>query len=63
MAESQTFKFDPMEEALEAFERGEFVVVMDNEDRENEGDLIIAASKITSRKMAWFIRHTRCVRR
>jgi 3,4-dihydroxy-2-butanone 4-phosphate synthase len=53
------FKFDSMEDALAAFARGEFIVVMDDEDRENEGDLIAAASTITTEKMAWFIKHTR----
>jgi 3,4-dihydroxy 2-butanone 4-phosphate synthase len=60
-ASSCPFKFDPIEEALEAFGKGEFVVVMDDEGRENEGDLVIAASEITTKKMAWFIRHTRSV--
>lgn len=55
------FKFDSMEDALAAFARGEFIVVMDDEDRENEGDLIAAASTITTEKMAWFIKHTRYV--
>ncbi|KAJ9099943.1 hypothetical protein QFC21_003949 [Naganishia friedmannii] len=52
------FDFDPMEEALAAFKNGEFVVVMDDEGRENEGDLVIAASECTTKKMAWFIKHT-----
>ena len=56
------FKFDSMEDALEAFTRGEFLVVMDDEGRENEGDLIIAASQCTTEKMAWMIKHTRCAR-
>ena len=55
------FKFDSMEDALGAFARGEFLVVMDDEGRENEGDLIIAASHCTTEKMAWMIKHTRCV--
>jgi len=38
---------------------GKFVVVVDNEDRENEGDLIIAAEDITAEKMAFLIRYTR----
>ncbi|PWN48025.1 3,4-dihydroxy-2-butanone 4-phosphate synthase [Violaceomyces palustris] len=50
--------FDPIEEAVEEIRKGEFVVVLDDEDRENEGDLIIAADKITSRQMAWFIKHS-----
>jgi 3,4-dihydroxy-2-butanone 4-phosphate synthase len=56
---SNAFSFDSMGEALEAFARGEFIVVTDDESRENEGDLIIAASKITTEKMAWFIKMTR----
>lgn len=53
------FSFDTMEEALEAFARGEFLVVMDDENRENEGDIIASASKCTTEKMAWMIKHTR----
>lgn len=50
--------FTPIPEALTAFRNGEFLVVMDDEDRENEGDLIISASKITSDKMAFLVRHS-----
>ena len=39
-------------------QRGEIVVVVDDEDRENEGDLIIAAEKMTPETMAFMIRHT-----
>src|ERR671914_1604934 len=45
-------------EAIEAFGRGEIVVVTDDDDRENEGDLIVAASLDTPEKMAFIIRHT-----
>lgn len=38
---------------------GEFIIVLDSTDRENEGDLIIAAEAITTEKMAFMIRHTR----
>ena len=55
------FAFDPMEDALAAFGRGEFLVVSDDESRENEGDLIIAASEVSTEKMAWMIKHTRYV--
>ena len=55
------FSFDLMEDALKAFAAGEFLVVMDDESRENEGDLIIAASHCTTEKMAWMIKHTRYV--
>jgi len=45
-------------EALRAFERGEIVVVMDDDGRENEGDLIVAAVHATPEKMAFIVRHT-----
>ncbi|MET3559733.1 3,4-dihydroxy 2-butanone 4-phosphate synthase/GTP cyclohydrolase II [Bartonella japonica] len=44
--------------ALRAFERGEIVVVTDDDDRENEGDLTVAATHCTEEKMAFIIRHT-----
>ncbi|KAJ7668350.1 GTP cyclohydrolase II [Mycena rosella] len=53
-----TFEFDKMEDALAAFSSGEFLVVMDDESRENEGDLIISAALCTTEKMAWMIKHT-----
>ncbi|KIJ55195.1 hypothetical protein M422DRAFT_23809 [Sphaerobolus stellatus SS14] len=55
---AKSFHFDDIEEALEGFRRGEFLMVMDDEDRENEGDLIIAATHCTTEKMAWMIKHT-----
>jgi len=45
-------------EAIEAFARGEIIIVTDDDDRENEGDLIVAASLCTPEKMAFIIRHT-----
>ena len=45
-------------EAIDAFAHGEIVVVTDDDDRENEGDLIIAAVHATPEKMAFIIRHT-----
>ena len=50
--------FDEVERAIDAVQRGEFVVVVDDEDRENEGDLIIAADQMTPDKMAFMIRYT-----
>ncbi len=44
-------------EAIEAIRRGEIVVVTDDDDRENEGDLVIAASLCTPEKMAFIIRN------
>src|SRR6201987_2076198 len=49
---------DTIQEVLEAFAKGELVVVTDDDDREGEGDLIVAASLCTSAKMAFIIRHT-----
>ncbi|GAA5870105.1 hypothetical protein JCM3774_002593, partial [Rhodotorula dairenensis] len=51
-------RLDSVEDALEAFKRGEFLVVVDDMDRENEGDLIIAAEHVTQQQMAWLIRHS-----
>ncbi|KAF9005968.1 3,4-dihydroxy-2-butanone 4-phosphate synthase [Cyathus striatus] len=53
-----SFAFDPIQDALAAFAAGQFLVVMDDENRENEGDLIISASQCTTEKMAWMIKHT-----
>ena len=53
------FAFDTMESAIAAVARGEFVVVMDDEGRENEGDLIIPAAGCSTEQMAWMIKHTR----
>ena len=44
--------------AIAAVARGEIVVVVDDEDRENEGDLIMAAEKITAEAMGFMVRHT-----
>src|ERR1700678_4116647 len=46
----------PVTQAIEAFTRGEIVVVTDDDDRANEGDLILAASMCTPEKMAFIIR-------
>ncbi|QIW99061.1 hypothetical protein AMS68_004579 [Peltaster fructicola] len=53
-----TNEFDSIPDAVEAFARGDFLVVLDSPDRENEGDLIIAASHFTPAKSAFMIRHT-----
>ena len=47
-----------VDEALEALTRGEMVVVADHEDRENEGDLILAAEHATSEALSFIVRHT-----
>ena len=48
----------PIPAALEDLRQGKMIVVVDDEDRENEGDLVIAAEHMTTEKMAFFIRHT-----
>jgi len=50
--------FSHIEAAIAAVARGEIVVVVDDEDRENEGDLIMAAEKITAEAMGFMVRHT-----
>ncbi|KAL2869844.1 3,4-dihydroxy-2-butanone-4-phosphate synthase RIB3 [Aspergillus lucknowensis] len=51
-------QFDSIEDTIQAFENGEFIVVLDSQDRENEGDLIIAAESITAAQMAFLVRHS-----
>ncbi|TAQ90654.1 hypothetical protein B7494_g1022 [Chlorociboria aeruginascens] len=51
-------KFDSIEDTIQAFKNGEFIVVLDDLSRENEGDLIIAAADMTTEKMAFMIRYT-----
>jgi 3,4-dihydroxy 2-butanone 4-phosphate synthase / GTP cyclohydrolase II len=50
--------FSTIENAIEAIARGEAVIVVDDANRENEGDLIIAAEKTTPETMAFMVRHT-----
>jgi 3,4-dihydroxy 2-butanone 4-phosphate synthase/GTP cyclohydrolase II len=51
--------FAPIEEAIEAISEGKMVVVVDDEDRENEGDLTIAAAKTTPEAIAFMAAHGR----
>ncbi len=51
MPEGQDFKLNTIEEAVEAIKNGELVIVVDDEDRENEGDFIAAAELITPEKV------------
>ena len=50
--------FATIPEAVAAISRGEIIVVVDDEDRENEGDLIMASEAVTPEKIAFFVRHT-----
>ncbi|KAL0908603.1 hypothetical protein M5K25_023105 [Dendrobium thyrsiflorum] len=49
--------FSPVSEAINDIRQGKLVIVVDDEDRENEGDLIMAASKATPEAMAFIVRH------
>lgn len=55
------FKLSSIEDAVKDFKEGKFVIVVDDEDRENEGDLIIAAEKITSEKVNFMLKNARGV--
>ena len=55
---SSLSSFAEVPAAIEAIRRGEFVVVVDDEDRENEGDLIIAAEMVTPEKLGFMVRYT-----
>ena len=54
-------RLDTIEDALQEIKNGNFVVVVDDEDRENEGDLVIAAEKITPEKVNFMLKHARGV--
>ena len=51
-------RLSSIEDGIAAFRRGEFVLVVDNENRENEGDLILAAEKVTAERIAFMVRYT-----
>lgn len=57
----EEIKLNTIEEAVEQFRKGDFVIVVDDEDRENEGDFIIAAEKITEEKVNFMLREGRGV--
>ncbi len=55
------FKINTIEEALEDFREGKFLIVVDDEDRENEGDFVIAAEKITPEAVNFMLKNGRGV--
>ena len=57
----ENLKLNTVEEAIEDIREGKFVIVVDDEDRENEGDLIIAAEKIDAEKVNFMLKHARGV--
>ncbi len=54
-----TPRFDSIEQAIKEIKQGRFVVLVDDEDRENEGDLVIAAEKVTSPNINFMAKHAR----
>ncbi len=56
---SDAVRLDTINEALTALRRGEFVIVVDDEDRENEGDFIMAAEKVTPEAINFVAKHGR----
>ncbi|MDE6680922.1 MAG: bifunctional 3,4-dihydroxy-2-butanone-4-phosphate synthase/GTP cyclohydrolase II [Muribaculaceae bacterium] len=58
---SDNIRLDNIEEAIEDFRNGKFLIVVDDEDRENEGDLIIAAEKITPEAVNFMLKEGRGV--
>ena len=57
----ENFKLNTIEEAIEDFRQGQFVIVVDDDDRENEGDLICAAEKITPEMVNFMLKYARGV--
>lgn len=55
------FKLNTIEEAIQDFKEGKFLIVVDDEDRENEGDFIIAAEKVTPEKINFMMSYGRGV--
>jgi 3,4-dihydroxy 2-butanone 4-phosphate synthase/GTP cyclohydrolase II len=51
--------FDSIEDAIKDIKRGKFVILVDDEDRENEGDLVLAAEKVTPAAVNFMARHAR----
>ena len=58
-AKSQTGPFAPVDAAIKAIRDGQMIIVVDDEDRENEGDLTIAAEKITPEAINFMARYGR----
>ena len=58
---NDNIKLDSIEEAIEDFRNGKMVIVVDDEDRENEGDLIVAAEKITPEQVNFMLKNARGV--
>ncbi|MDE6206423.1 MAG: 3,4-dihydroxy-2-butanone-4-phosphate synthase, partial [Muribaculaceae bacterium] len=57
----QPVRLDSIEDAIEDFRQGKMVIVVDDEDRENEGDIIVAAEKITPEQVNFMLKNARGV--
>lgn len=58
---TERIKLDPIEDALKDFKEGKMIIVVDDEDRENEGDIIVAAEKITPEQVNFMLKNARGV--
>lgn len=58
---SEPIKLDTIEDALRDFSEGKMIIVVDDEDRENEGDIIVAAEKITPEQVNFMLKNARGV--
>lgn len=58
---TENIELDSIEEALKDFKEGKMVIVVDDEDRENEGDLVVAAEKITPEQVNFMLKNARGV--
>ena len=58
---TEKIQLDNIEDAIEDFRQGKMVIVVDDEDRENEGDIIVAAEKITSEQVNFMLKNARGV--
>ena len=56
--ESTATMFNTVEDAVNAIAAGEMIIVVDDADRENEGDLVMSASRATPEQVAFIVRHT-----
>ena len=59
MQKNNEVKFNTIEEAIEEIRKGNMIIVVDDEDRENEGDLVMAAEKVTPQTINFMAKHAR----
>ena len=55
----EEYTFTPIDEAMQAYANGEILILVDDEDRENEGDFVMAAEKVTAEAINFMIQHGR----